>query len=481
MKKKSYLLLSFFLFTIPFLFYSCKQILELQPIEFVDLKASFFMSDVIAREGQTVQMTQTSTIVAKKFAWTFGNALTSNEQNPTTIYNKFGKYNIKLIVQKEQGNTIDSTQRQIIILPKTEQPTREFFYGDATSDEQGMCISEADNNGFLLVGRKNINVLYVVRINNAGTKLWEKEINNITAGMVTPRSVFKTNDNDFVIVGSYKYNSEDNDAFIIKLANDGNSEKWRIIRNTSQSEEYTSVVEYGNRILIGGSVTSTSTTGTINKILLEEYTLDGILQSSKNDGTNWKLNSTEFALDGFTCAITEASSPSLIFYNTAFEQRRKRTFDFLEGAANDVTAIDDGFIVVGHYFSNNLDLNGNRIKNAFISRISNFAQYEWTNKASRLEVYTEEFKRVIQIESDKSFIAIGTHTNPLSGKDIIVCKYSPQGELLKYRLIGNIKDDEGFDIIKISPTEFYIFGTFQQTTNLERRDFYLVKLDQNLQ
>lgn len=462
-------------------FISCAKLVNLETIEYVDLKASFFLSDVVAREGQTIQMTQTSTIVAKKFAWTFGNQQTSTEKDPTTIYNQFGKYDIKLVVRKEQGNLIDSTQKRIVIIPKTEQPANQFFYGDASTDEQGFCITTTDDNGFLLVGRQDINTLYVVKINNAGVKQWEKRISNITSGIVTPRAVFKTNDNDFIIVGNYQYNSTDNDAFIIKLANDGASERWRIIRNTSQSEEYTSVVEYGNRILIGGSVTENSTTGVINKILLEEYTLDGILQASKADGTNWKLNSTEFALDGFTCAITEASSPSLIFYNTAFEQRRKRTLDFLEGTANDVTTIDDGFVTVGFFLSNNLDINGNRIKNAFISRISNFAQYEWNNKATRLDIYTEEFKRVIQLESDKSFIAIGTNTNPLSGKDIIICKYSSAGVLLKYKLIGNVKDDEGFDVIKISPTEFYIFGTFQQTTGLERRDFYLVKLNQDLE
>ncbi len=469
-----------FLISVLFFATACKKIVELEAIDYVDLKASFFMSDIVAREGQTISFTQTSTIVAKQFAWNFGNQKNSTDKNPTNIYNNFGKYNITLTVKKEQGNLIDSTQKTITIIPRTQQAAREFFYGDAGTDEQGFCITEAENNGFLLVGRQNINVLYVVRINNAGVKLWEKRIDNITLGTITPRAVFKTVDNDFIIVGNYQYNTTDNDAFIVKLANDGSAERWRIIRNTSQSEEYTSVVQYGNRILIGGSTTSNSTTGTINKILLEEYNLDGILQSSQTDGTNWKLNSAEFALDGFTCAITEASSPSLIFYNTAFEQRRKRTLDFLEGTANDVTTLDEGFVTVGYYLSNNLDINGNRIRHGFISRISNFAQYEWTIKARKTEIYAEEFKRVIQLQSDESFIAIGTNTNPLSGKDVVVCKYDKNGNLVKYKLIGNTKDDEGFDVKIISPTEFYVFGTFQQTTGAERRDFYLIKLDQNL-
>ncbi|TAE73075.1 MAG: PKD domain-containing protein [Bacteroidetes bacterium] len=480
-KNLYYFTIIFLIISSLFLFFSCTKLIELEKIDYVDLKASFFMSDIVAREGQTIEFTQTATIVAKQFDWTFGNQLKSNLPNPTTIYNNFGKYNVTLVVKKEQGNLVDSTKKTITIIPKTQQATREFFFGDATTDEQGFCITDAENNGFLLVGRQAINVLYIVRINNAGVKLWEKKIDNITLGTITPRAAFKTADDDYIIVGNYQYNTTDNDAFIIKLAKDGNSERWRIVRNTSQSEEYTSVVQYGNRILIGGSATSVSTTGVTNKILLEEYNLDGILQSSQTDGTNWKLNSAEFALDGFTCAITEASSPSLIFYNTAFEQRRKRTLDFLEGSANDVTTLDDGFVTVGYYLSNELDLNGNRTKHAFISRISNFAQYDWAIKVRKTEIFAEEFKRVIQLESDESFIAIGTNINPLSGKDILVCKYDKNGNLLKYKLIGNIKDDEGFDVKVISPTEFYIFGTFQQISGLERRDFYLIKLNKDLE
>jgi|GEM_PF-3253397 len=490
----------------------------IEKLAYIDLKAGFFASKPIAREGEQVQFNQTATTVAKSFEWNFGDGKTSTEQNPTNTYTKYGRYKVTLTVRKEDKVLVNTFQQDVIVLPPTEWLTKAKIWGDIATDEQGFCftpIVDLDNaqkpiTGYLLAGRQGVKTLRLMRLkaNLDIENSWDTpiDIDNITQGNITPRSIVQTRDTSFVIVGSFVYNPQDDDAFMVKIANNPAKtlakEKWRIIRNTTQKDNYTSLVEYNDNFLVGGSTVVKDIQGNnTTKLLVETYNKKGILQKSDIYGSNWQINAADFGTQGFAFALTEGtegnSKPSLIFYSTSFVEKRKKTLTFLDGKATDVSTTtnsvgaDAGQIMVGNYVEPFTDLNGNTIpnvKHAFITRLNDFGFLQWTGdtedkKVRKINFYQEEFIKVLQMkEAGKDvFIAIGTHQNPLTGKDILVCKYDADGVLLKYRLIGQAKDDEAFDAKIISDTDFILFGTTQATMIPNRRDFYLLQLNKNLE
>lgn len=489
---------------------SCDYV-AIQELPYIDVKSNFVVANPVAREGENVIFTQTSTSVVKQFNWTFGDGATSNEPNPSHAYAKYGTYKVTLTVKKEDGVLESTSEREVIIIPKTEWNTNAKVLGDVGVDEQGFCFTPitdlANPNlviGYLFAGRRGVNILRLLRTDTNFNPTWSEpiDINNLTQGSLTPKSIIQTQDTSFVIVGGYTYNENDEDAFALKIANSADrslvKEKWRKIRNTSQTDNYSALVEFSGKLLIGGSTLVKDAQGsTSTKLLVETYEKDGALQQSDIYGSNWQINSADFGTQGFAFALTEGSGsnskPSLIFYSTSFVERRKRTLNFLDGRATDVNTVlndagaDAGQILVGSYnapFKNEFGVT-QTVKHAFVARLNAFGFLQWKTslpedqRIGRVSFYTEEFTRVLQVSD--GFVAIGTHQNPLTGKDILVCKYDKEGNLMKYKLLGNTLDDEAFDA-KITPDgSFIIFGTTQSTFDLRRRDFYILKLNTNLE
>ncbi len=500
--------------------YACNYT-PLVELPYIDLKAGFYVSSPVAREGEAVKFTQIASSVTKYYDWDFGNGKTSTEPNPTNVYTKYGRYKVKLTVRKEDKVLVSIFEQEVIVLPLTEWLPQAKTYGSLDVDEQGFCFTPILNVGsptpigYMLVGRRAVNILRLVRLDANFNEVWTNalDVNNLTQGLIRPRSIIQTQDTSFVVVGSATYNAQDEDAFMLKISNELAyplvKEKWRKIRNTSQTDSYSSLVEYTGKILVGGSTIVKDAQGNATtKLLVETYESSGKLEKSDIYGSNWQINAADFGTQGFAFALTEGtggtSKPSLIFYSTSFVEKRKRTLNFLEGKTTDVSTVtnnagaDAGQIMVGNYTEPFTDAQGVKktAKHAFIARLNDFGFLQWgtpaetdDKKVRKLEFYEEEYTKVLQMkEAGKDvFIAIGTHTNPLTGKDIVVCKYDEQGNLLKYKLIGRSGDDEAFDAKLVpvapaqTPTEFVLFGTTQNTTDLKRRDFYLLKLNSNLE
>lgn len=490
-------------------------------IPYIDLKAGFFVSAPVARERQVIAFENTSTKVASIYTWNFGDGATSTEVNPSHAYAKYGRYKVTMTAYKEDKVLVSTFSKEIIVLPETTWNANAKLFGDELIDEQGFCFTPiVDFNlpaqpiiGYLLLGRRGVNMLRLLRIDANFAPVWSSpiDIDNITQGAITPRAVIQTRDTSFVIAGSFTYNLQDEDAFMLKISNETNrslvKERWRKIRNTSQIDLYTSLVEFSGDILVGGSTLVTDAQGSATtKLLVETYSQNGTLKKSDIYGSNWQINAADFGTQGFAFALTEgvgeSTRPSLIFYSTSFVEKRKRTLTFLDGKATDVATVlnnngaDAGQVLVGNYTEDFTNENGitQPNKHAFIARLNDFGFMQWGNSAEteeqrirRVSFYTEEFTRVLQMKESNLptaadvFIAIGIHKNPLSGKDILLCKYDAQGVLVSYKLIGNAEDEEAVDAKAISKTEFIIFGTTQSTLAPKRRNFYLLKLNNNLE
>ena len=79
-------------------------------------------------DGETVSYTGFASYEPQSWLWDFGDGKTSNEQNPTHIYDAPGTYTVKLTTVKDNGNDCDSkdeTTAELIVYPN---PVADFTY-----------------------------------------------------------------------------------------------------------------------------------------------------------------------------------------------------------------------------------------------------------------------------------------------------------------------------------------------------------------
>lgn len=448
-------------------------------VPFVALKASFTPSKTLVQVGDTILFVQQST-VSNRFQWNFGDATISTEANPIKIYQNNGRFNVKLVAIKDDGFTKDSLTRSILVLPRTLANKDTTTIGVAAADEVGFAIApifDASNIGigFLLVSRENLNTLVLTRTSTDFIPQEVIKFSNFGQGILYPKSLIQTADGGFVIVGYFGYNTNENDSFILKIDKNG-SEEWRVINATGRDEVYQSIARVNNSLVVAGTVGEFDSFGSKkSKILLDFYSPNGVLQSTNQFGNNWTLQEMLFSSRGeYIIAITEGDKPSLLQFNSSFELQFKLSMPF-KGKGVGVNQLSSGdFILVGEK-EHRPDSS-----TAFIAKINQFGAIDWVKDQNAY--YKESL--IDAIEIDKAIYTFGTHYNPITKKDILVMKYSEQGELLKMRLIGGKKDDEAFDIQKTLDNRFYMLGSTQNFgagKNQGTFNIYTIQLDAELE
>jgi PKD domain len=446
---------------------ACEKLVQ---VPFIPLRAEFAPSASVVQLGQAITFNQLSSQVAQKFEWDFGDNIQSTEANPSHTYQKIGRFKVKMTATKVDGITKETREREVLVIPATTALDSSIKFGSETADEFGFSFSRL-LNGFILVGRENLNTLYVVR--SMGdfenfTVVWERRFDNIGRGKITGKDVKPTSDGGFVIVGDFEYNEgKDKDSFILKLDDEGN-EEWRLINATARLEEYNSVVQIENFFIVAGTVASENIDNSRPRITVDIYGGNGILEGSFADGNNWQTNDIVFTNDGFALAITEGDKPSLIRYNASFLQPKKTTLPF-NGRGLGVTQLKDGsFVLVGSA------THAGDSTNAFISRIDNFGTRLWT----KILVYYHDVYYSVSEDANGDIVVLGNNYNPISQKDVLLSKYSSTGELKASRLLGGLQDDEAFKM-EITPqsNNIFVLGTSQSFNASNNRDFYFLKLN----
>jgi PKD repeat protein len=444
---------------------ACEKLVQ---VPFIPLRAEFAPSASVVQLGQSITFNQLSTQVAERFEWDFGDNTQSSEANPTHTYQKIGRYKVKMTALKADGITKETREREVLVLPATTNLTTTKKIGIENADEFGLSFSRLPD-GFILVGRENLNVLYIVRIVgdfDNFTVQWEQRIDNLGRGKINGKDVKLTSDDGFVIVGDFEYNEgNDQDSFILKIDQNGD-EEWRVVNATARLEEYNSVVQLENFYVVAGTVASANIDNARPRIVIDVYSTQGVLEGSFTDGNNWQTNDIVFTTDGFALAITEGDKPSLIRYNTSFLQPKKTTLPF-NGKGLGLTQLRDGSLILVGSVAHSGDSTS-----AFITKIDNFGSRVWTKT---LNYYHDVYYSVLE-DANGDIVVLGGHYNPISQKDVLLSKYSSQGELKVARLLGGAKDDEAFkmDIIAVT-NNIFVLGTSQSFSENNTRDFYFLK------
>lgn len=116
--KQFYFLSHFFL--IPIIFSCCNDDDPQEEIQVISPTANFAFNLEVANVGESVMFTDTSipgTGTIDSWNWTFtgGTPSTSNEQNPTVIFNSKGEFSVSLIITANDGATSNTSQNILAV------------------------------------------------------------------------------------------------------------------------------------------------------------------------------------------------------------------------------------------------------------------------------------------------------------------------------------------------------------------------------
>ncbi len=472
------------------LMYSCQALKE---SDFIPLEAKFSPSQRVVRVGEGVLFRQDSPAeVVQTYFWDFGDNATSTEKQPTHAYSNIGNYKVRLTTQKANG-TSTSRLDSLIVIPKTSivSGANVAQFGESITDEVGIktiVVNAGGNIRYYMLGRKNINGLYITQTDANRNVLWSRVINNIANAKINPTDIaydsIPNGRKAIVIVGSVEYNENDTDSFIIALDTQTGAEKWKYINSSTNSEIYNSLDIIENFYLVSGNSIARTQAGTATKIKIDVFDpTSGVLELSENlNAPNAQVNDAKYIkldneniLAGNDIGIER---PMMLRYTS---EQRNPVKNYAGGANINgkglgITKLTNGqYVLVGElYYRNRKDST-----NAFVALFDANAQFLAIDV---LGIYKESFYDVVQVENGGQGVAVvvvGTHYNPLSQKDILVARYTFAGNKPKretLRLIGGNLNDEATRLINDGAGNVSILGT-SQSLGLGFADMWFMKLN----
>lgn len=466
--------------------------------DFIPLEARFSVPQRVVRIGNEVQFRQeSSTEVIKDYLWEFGDAKTSTESEPKHAYTNIGTYKVRLTVKKENG-TATSKIDSLTVIPNTitVSGTNTAQFGEVVgglpnfSDEVGIktiLVNAGGNIRYYMMGRKNANGLLIIQTDANRNVIWQKVINNVANAKLNPTDIaydsIPNGRKAIVIVGSVEYNETDTDSFIMSLDTQTGTEKWKYINSSTNSDAYNSLDIVENYYLVSGNSISRTQAGTSTKIKIDVFNpTNGTLELSENlNSPNTQVNDAKYIkldneniLAGNDIGIER---PAMLRYTS--EQRNPiKTYlgnPTLSGKGLGITKLSNGqYVMVGELYRNSKDST-----NAFIALFDANGQFLGMDI---LDIYKEKLHDVVEVESigqAKAVVVVGTHYNPLSQKDILVARYTFEGNKPKreaLRLIGGNLNEEATRLVNDGTNSVAILGT-SQTLGLGFADMWFFKLN----
>lgn len=441
-----------------------------QETPYVPLEVTFTPSKSIIQAGDTVNFTNRSQVAAS-FVWDFGDSTTSAVENPQRIFTDTGRYVVTLIGKKRNNQTTDTLQTNIIVLPNIQEAADTKIIGADGKDMQGQTMTYLEDGNLVLVGRQDLNELRITKTNDGNTSIWQTDINNISKGQVIAKNIKELSDNTIVIVGYYFDVTNSNNAFVLKLDQDGEV-IWMNKLNTIDNEIYQDFVEVEKgSIIVLGSINQ-------QQVQLDKYSDIGVLTSSKTFGETYLpesilvSKSSEVIVSGSNLAT---STPFLLKTSLEFKQEVFHNLDFSGKVLKTIQLADGAFVVVG---SQTIDSSNKGV----IAKI-NATTFDISWKASPLaysQASSEEsFVDIVVFGND--LIVLGTHTNIITGTDVLICKYTGNGTSYtntQLKVFGGPEDDQGKKLI-INNSKFSFIGDTRSFSDTFR-EIYFATLTLNL-
>ncbi|MDX2306574.1 MAG: hypothetical protein NW226_27435 [Microscillaceae bacterium] len=455
--------------------------LDIQEINYIAFKADFEAPANI-RQGDTLYLTPgQATEGAQTFEWYIVelNATFSSESF-VFRFDSLGRYTVRLrsSIQKSTGLLRDSSQREIWVLPPTLPLTDTKIFGLFESDESVQdVLTLPGQNGYMLLGRRDVNILQITRLDQNGNEIWQSEFPNLTRGRIEGTHISLTEQGYLLVCGTIQSSPQENDAFIIQLEDQGDQAtvRWQKVVSSVESESYTSIFEIIQNQDVSYYAVGTITSGGQSTIIIDRYQEDGVLKSSQSfenvcsgcQSRKAQLINRENEAN-LIVAGQETGSPAVFEFkirSAELSLNNKLVLGRLRGQSHQTALLSDGkFAVVGEVESGTSDST-----QAFIMKLDVISRSVVPTWISRTLIYQERFLDVLE-GVDGDLWAIGRHYNPLSGEDIILCNFDPlSGQQNSVHLLGSPVNEGAARFLK-SETSAYIFGSVENNTALRFRN-----------
>lgn len=476
------MLKNFIIATLFFILVCLQACSTFEEIPFIAFEADF-EAPLVVRVGEPITFRpKISTSGANRFSWEFGDALqqTSDLATPTFTYDSIGHYTVKLHVSinKSTGIEEDAIQKSIIVLPETQTPNENqaFIFEQQENDVRGYAIYPLASGGFIIAGQKNINTLLVAKINENQQILpgWPREFNNFGTGQIFVRSVRETINGGVLMLGYFQYQSNDNDAFLLKTSPFGN-EVWRTLVRSDKDEKFVDALEDESGALL---VVGTFATAGRPSIVINRYSEQGKLSAPfvvpRELCNSCSAESVIETQDGgFVIAGRQIDQPLLIKFDAQGNYQGKSTINVL-GLAHAVTQLPNGkYVAVGEINTLRPDSS-----NAFIAQFDIIGNAEeWRQN---MVLYKETFIDVWSAQNG-DLLAIGRHQNPLSGQDVMLGRFDrSNGQLKQLRLLSSSGNNFAAKSTIDAQDRLSIIGSESSSTSFaERQNLLLIKLEAN--
>lgn len=404
-------------------------------------------------------------IGAKTYRWEFGDGGTSTEANPTYVFKKAGKWDIKLTALNDNNCSQVSMESVTVKSVAADLPIPDFTF------------SFSNSNAFAPVS-----VIFSNSSQNASNYKWSFGDNIGTSTEISP---------------TYKYNVAD--AFTVKLEATNGAGVTKVVTKVVSIKTRTFIKTQGQSGNdIGRFIRQTQDNGYIVCGTANFYDLGSDIYIAKinNDSSlAWEKNFKNSAIGsntgiGFSngYSVIERTNGDYALWGSVSSGQIDKIgiylgfFDFegtmiderILGKAGDVALFaqvtsDGGFVVCGSTTNNSIGQ-----KDVYLIKTNGLGTISWSKTYGGL---TTDIGKTVQQTTDGGYIITGfTSSKGAGGNDVYLIKTNGSGTLLWDKTFGGSKDDEGSSLQQTTDGGFIICGT-TSSEGAGNSDVYLIKTD----
>ncbi len=337
------------------------------------------------------------------------------------------------------------------------------------------------NNGYLIAGKTKSFTsnrdydAYLIKLDTNGEKIWSKIYGGKYDDEANAVTVYEKG---FVFVGSTKSYGNDNLSYYFTKVDKNGEPQWQKSYFRGDRDYYygNDIVADGKELVIAGSERHLKfLSAKINPLL---FKIDGegtmIWRSyvyGKDEDRAKAIISTN---DGYIMAGTTETyghgnfDAYLVKLNKSGEKIWFTTFGGEDDEiAEDVIAIDDGYLLVG-----STDSFGLNYKDIYIIRTDKDGKKIW--ERSYGGKYDDEGYAITKAPNG-GYVVVGKTQTRRDGTDLYLFKINETGQIVWERIYGGEEDDAGYDIVA-SKDGYLIVGT-KQPDLTRYNDIWVLKVD----
>jgi PKD repeat protein len=425
------------------------------------------------------QMVFTNTSVdATSFSWDFGDGTPLVTQtNPTHTFELPGDYNVKLTATNsgESDTETKPVQVKTITFKKT-------FEGVDTH-KGGSSVKQTLDGGYIIIGTvetvsiiTTIKGIYVIKTDNMGVKLWEKEFEGL--GVSYGHDVQNTQDGGYIVVGSTSTGIISvSDVYLIKINSNGitawekmigNGVSYEVGYSVQQTQDGGYIVTGDKRDVANGTDVTLIKTNNLGEVTWQK--------NFGNVGYDYGYSVQQTQDGGYIIVGQIENAPNNDTYlikvdNSGNEVWSKTYSELYYSNGNSVQQTQDGgYIILGslwHENESNWDLN--------LIKTNNAGDVTWKKTFGGA---TNDEGKSVQQTQDGGYILVGYTTSEGAGDaDVYLIKTNNAGELIWKNTYGGALADYGSSVQQTKDGGYIIAGTTYGA--LGRREVYLIKTDKD--